>query len=82
MGHILKIKPVFKEMIWGAINSEMCTDTISPAITRENAGQSLPIKTGTVPLKTVNLRERPYPGCLKITENCSAISKEMNSRCW
>ena len=70
MGHILKMKPVFKEMIWGG---HKLKDTRSPATTRGSAGQSLPIKTVTVRLKTVSLPARHCHGFLNTTGNCSAI---------
>ena len=47
MGHILKMKPVFKEMIWEGKNSVMFTDMIYQVTIPVKHGRFLHIKMVT-----------------------------------
>ena len=82
MGHILKIKPVFKEMIWGG---HKLRDVYGYDIPSDHTGECWAIsahKNGDCTIENSEFAGKTLSWLLKITENCSAISKEMNSRCW
>lgn len=69
MGHVLKMKPVFKEMIWGG---HKLKDVYGYDIPSDHTGEcwalSL-IRTATAKWLMENLRAKRYPGCLKTTES-------------
>ena len=78
MGHILRMNPVFKEMIWGGTKLKDIYGYRSRVITQESAGQFLHIRMEIVQSRMENTKEKLYLGCLKITENYLEISKEIN----
>ena len=71
MGHILRMNPVFKEMIF--------MDMRFRVITQESVGQFLHIRMEIVRSQMENIKEKHYPGYLKTTENYLEISKETSS---
>lgn len=79
MGHILRMNPVFKEMIWGGTKLKDIYGYEIPVITQESVGQFLHIRMEIVRSQMENIKEKHYPGYLKTTENYLEISKETSS---
>ena len=67
MGHILRMNPVFKEMIWGGTKLK---DIYGYEIPSDHTGECWAME---------NIKEKHYPGYLKTTENYLEISKETSS---
>ena len=74
MGHILRMNPVFKEMIWGGTKLKDIYGYEIPSV-----GQFLHIRMEIVRSQMENIKEKHYPGYLKTTENYLEISKETSS---
>ena len=78
MGHILRMNPVFKEMIWGGTKLK---DIYGYEIPSDHTGECWAIsahKNGDCTIAE-NIKEKHYPGYLKTTENYLEISKETSS---
>ena len=69
MGHILRMNPVFKEMIWGGTKLK---DIYGYEIPSDHTME-------IVRSQMENIKEKHYPGYLKTTENYLEISKETSS---
>ena len=78
MGHILRMNPVFKEMIWGGTKLK---DIYGYDIPSDHTGECWAIsahKNGDCTIADGEYEGKTYLGCLKITENYLEISKEIN----
>lgn len=57
MGHILRMNPVFKEMIWGGTKLKIFMDMRFRVITQESVGQFLHIRMEIVRSQMENIKE-------------------------
>ena len=79
MGHILKMEPVFKEMIWGG---HKLHDVYGYEIPSNHTGECWAISAHKiVQLRMGNLKGKHYQIFLKIIENCSETLKGINFHC-
>ena len=76
MGHILRMNPVFKEMIWGGTKLK---DIYGYEIPSDHTGECWAISAHKNGDCTIADGEKHYPGYLKTTENYLEISKETSS---
>ena len=79
MGHILKVNPVFKEMIWGG---HKLKDVYGYDIPSDHTGEFLLIRMEIVQLRMENLKEKLYHGYLKTIESYLGILKVINFLYW